>query len=44
MTVQGVFKVLDEAEVNRIYHHFAIFNKNRQLMSEQSRLEEILNQ
>ena len=44
MTSDGVFQIGDENEVNRIYHHFALFNKNKQLMNEQIRLEEILNQ
>ena len=34
MTNEGVFQITDENEVNRIYHHFALFNKNKQLMNE----------
>ena len=44
ITHDGVYLLSDENEVNKVYSHFALFNKNKQLLNEQMRLEEILNQ
>ena len=43
ITYDGVYLLSDEIEVNKVYSHFALFNKNKQLLNEQMRLEEILN-
>ena len=38
MTNDGIFFTVDEQDVNRIYNHFALLNKNKQLLNEQLRL------
>ena len=34
ITHDGVYLLSDENEVNKVYSHFALFNKNKQLLNE----------